>query len=304
MAQTSGEPVKVRIVYKKKRGEHAHHGGAWKVAFADFMTAMMALFLVLWIMAQSQEVKSAVAYYFRHPTDYEGKPDSVLRGNMGLMDAKNGRLDNRPTAVDNESGNLANSGSGMTPESVSGSTASMSAEPGLRPEPVERADQEKDELRDFLKIADLLWKQLGMDPAYMRIKDQVTIESLEDGLLIQLLERADQPLLDEHRRQFSPAIRRVIAVIAQQMSRYPNKLEIEGHGLGIGNDESDKWLGSAALADMARRALEQEGLKANRITRVSGCANARPLNPKNPADGLNRRISILVHPRQWRPNRY
>ena len=74
MAEESAGGGRPIIIVKKKAAAHAgHHGGAWKVAFADFMTAMFALFLVLWILAQSQEVKSAVASYFRHPTDYEAR---------------------------------------------------------------------------------------------------------------------------------------------------------------------------------------------------------------------------------------
>ncbi|MCW8130157.1 MAG: OmpA family protein [Planctomycetota bacterium] len=295
---------KIKIVYKKRKSEgHGHHGGAWKVAFADFMTAMMALFLVLWIMAQSQEVKSAVAYYFRHPSDYEGKPDSLLRGNQGLMDVKNGRLDTRPSL--NEEGKSFSppqGNQGLDPQSVAGGASNLNPEPGLRPEPVERIEEDPDEVRDFLKLADLLWQQLGLDPSYMRFKDQVTIETMEDGLLVQLVETPDAPLLEDHTFNFTPSIKRALAVLGKKLKAYPNKIEIDGHGTGLGKDPADKWVGSAMLADLARAELQANGIRPSQISRIAGCADTRPLNKEPRA--INRRISIMVHPKQWRPDRY
>lgn len=305
MAEASEAP-KVKIIYKKRKGGggHGHHGGAWKVAFADFMTAMMALFLVLWIMAQSQEVKSAVAYYFRHPTEYEGKPDSLLRGNDGLMEIKNGRMDNRASLREGNSNPPPGGGSGLQAQSVAGGAARMNAEPGLRPEPIERIEEDPDEVRDFLKLSDLLWEELGLDPSYMRFKDQVTIETMEDGMLVQLMELPDQPLLEDHTFKFTPTIKRALAILAKKLKSYPNKIEIDGHGLGTASDPAEKWVGSTLLANLARQELEAGGIKATQITRIAGCADTRPLDPKTGANPLNRRVSIMVHPKQWRPDRY
>lgn len=92
---------------RRKRARHEHHGGAWKVAFADFMAAMFALFLVLRILSQSQDAKSAASSYFRHATDYEGKADETLRGNQGLQENKQGRLDLPNNFLDVDAGNRA-----------------------------------------------------------------------------------------------------------------------------------------------------------------------------------------------------
>ncbi len=294
------------IIIKKKKKGHAHHGGAWKVAFADFMTAMFALFLVLWILSQSQEVKAAVASYFRHPTDYEGKPDADFHGNNGLMENRQGRLDHIPNVLQIE-GKQGSEGAGQSPESVAGGTAPATAEAGLRPEIVERVEeQEKDETRSFLKIADDLWMVLGMDGSFKRFKDNVLIEAIEDGLVIQLVDQPRAPLFEEGSTDFKPAIKRALSILAKELSKYPNKLEIDGHATEMSNayDSRKKWLASSLLADLARGELELQGLKANQITKVSGCADMRPLNPQSPSDPVNRRISILVRPRQWRPERY
>ena len=243
------ERVRTIIIYKKKKGEHGHHGGAWKVAFADFMTAMFALFLVLWILTQSQEVKTAVASYFRHPTDYEGKPNAIFHGSDSLMENRQGRQNNLQNVLEiNATVKSADSeGKGEQPESVSGGVGKDVAEPGLRPELVERVeDQEKDEVRTFLKIADDLWVKLGMNSSFKKFKDNLLIEAIEDGLVIQLVEQPGAPLFEDGRPDFKPAIRECLAVLAKELTRYTNKLEIDGHGNAVPQiiAPEQKWVAS------------------------------------------------------------
>jgi len=304
----SGDPMseqpKVKVIIKRKGGDHGHHGGSWKVALADFMTAMMALFMCLWILAQSQEVKQAVAYYFRHPNEMMGDPDSLFNGSQGLQDNVRGRLD-LPHSVLGEKMDINMGYKGQTPESITGAAAKMSPDPGLRPAPVERAnEQEVDEVRDFLDLADELWGLLGMDASYLRVKDQVTIQTLEEGLLVQFVERPGMPLLEEQSERLQPQIRKALATIAKRFAKLPNLVEIDGHGLGLAQDPEHKWVGSLMLADLFRKELVENGLRPSQISKVGGCADARPLNPQDPSDPLNRRVTILVHPRQWRPERF
>jgi chemotaxis protein MotB len=305
----AGEGKRPIIIIKKKAG-HEHHGGAWKVAFADFMTAMFALFLVLWILTQSQEVKTAVAMYFRKPTDFEGKPDAMNRGNNGLMENRQGRLDNQPDIlqVDPKKSGAAEGGEGQTPESISGGAAPVAPEPGLRPMPVERPEeQEVDEVRSFLKIADDLWAVLGMAGSYRRFKDNVVIEAIEDGLVIQLVEQPNSPLFEDGSTQFRQPIQQALNLIGKQLAGFPrNKIEIDGHGIQVAGlyTPEQKWMASTMLADLARIQLVKAGMNTVQIAKVSGCADSRPLNPRDKADPLNQRISILVRPRQWRPERY
>jgi chemotaxis protein MotB len=304
MAEETKEQ-KVKIIVKKKKGGGGHHGGSWKVALADFMTAMMALFMCLWILAQSQEVRQAVAMYFRHPTDYEGKPDAILRGNDGIFDVKAGRLDVPPNIKEIE-GKASGPGgyAGQTPETISGAAAHMSPEPGLRPNIVERVDQKLDDVRTFLQLKDKLWKHLGMDASFEKVRDQIFIEALEEGMVVQLIERPNQPLFEDRSENFVPAIRKVLGILSADLAKLPNRIEIDGHGMGFTDKEKFKWLGSAQMADLTRMEMERSGVRGKQITRVSGCADTRPLNPNDPADPLNRRITIFVHPRQWRPPHY
>jgi len=310
MAEEAQRPI--IIIKKKKKGGHGHHGGAWKVAFADFMTAMFALFLVLWILTQSVEVKAAVASYFRHPTDYEGKPDGTFRGNNGLLENRQGRLDNPTNNLDStESKSLIIGSDGQVerPMSVSGGLSHKAAEPGLRKaEKVESPlEQEKDEVRTFMKVADDLWMVLGMDPSFDRIKDNIRIQTIEDGLVIQLVDQAKSPLFEDGKCEFRSAVKQAIGILAQSLSKRPNnKIEIDGHGteLAMAFGEKQKWLASSSMADLTRAELERDGLKPFQITKVAGCADTRPLNPIEPGDPINRRISILVRPQQWTPERY
>lgn len=303
----AGDGSKRPIIIIKKGGEHGHHGGAWKVAFADFMTAMFALFLVLWILTQSQEVKNAVAAYFRHPTDYEGKPDAMIRGNNGLMDNKQGRLDNAPNVI-NE--NESKSGPGAdeqhpTPRlDINDVSTTLPVIP-LRDEPPD--DLEVDEVRSFLKISEELWQVLGMSGSFHRFKDNLRIEAIEDGLVIQLVEQKGSPLFEDGGTQFRQPIKNAIAIIGREIKRYPkNKIEIDGHGVQIAGvfGPDKKWLASTMLADLLREQIVNAGVSNDQITKVAGCADARPLVRHNKADPLNQRISILVRPRQWRPELY
>jgi chemotaxis protein MotB len=222
------------------------------------------------------------------------------------MENRQGRLDNRPNVLQIDSKKDA-SGAGQTPESIAGGNASATAEPGLRPEIIERVEeQEKDEMRSFVKIADDLWAMLGMDSSFKRFKDNIMIESMEDGLVIQLVEQVNAPLLEDGGLQFKPTIKKALNLLGANLGKYPNKLEIDGHAIDMSHlsGSTKKWVGSSMLADLARGELESAGLKPGQITKVAGCADSRPLNPRSSTDPLNRRVSILVRPRQWRPERY
>ncbi|MEI6231495.1 MAG: flagellar motor protein MotB [Planctomycetota bacterium] len=291
------------IIYKKRKQKHEHHGGAWKVAFADFMTAMFALFLVLWILTQSQDVKSAVASYFRHATDYEGKPEDILRGNRGLMDHKNGRMDipnNFLQPEDNAKDNPQEA------PSTIGGFGKVAPEPGARPGAVTLRLDEDDDVRSFLKLQEEILTRLGLDPSFAKIKDNLVIETHEEGMLIQFVQQRNSPLLDAKTGAFRDAFKSTLGILAKTLGELPNVLEIDGHGSIFENlsEPSQKWQASAMMANMTRLELEKSGLKKGQVTKVAGCASTRLMNPNNVNDPVNQRISIFVRPRQWKVERY
>ena len=329
------------IVVKKVKGGHGHHGGAWKVAFADFMTAMFALFLVLWILTQSIEVKSAVASYFRHPTDYEGKPDAFMKGvgefapegtpsSSDSSDEAKGKgkeegkekekKEEKEKGKEKEKKSGGGEGKkaqvgGRTPDSLAGTTqAPISPDEGLRPAPgVERPNiQELQEVRSFLVVIDHLWKVLGKASSFRKFKDNFAIESLEEGMLIQLIEQPGLPLFENESMEFKPAIKEALRLIGQQLGYFPaNLIEITGHGTSgaLMFPYSPKWLASTYIADLARIELERNGVKSGQITKVAGCSDTRLLKVPIPgktdqSSSVNQRISILMRPQQWKVENY
>jgi chemotaxis protein MotB len=313
MIMGEGASQRPVIIITKKKGGHEHHGGAWKVAFADFMTAMFALFLVLWILSQSQEVKAAIATYFRQPSDREGTPDAMNPGQEGI--------NSNPTkaAVDaiaedvegGKGGGGRNSALGDTPLSLQGTPdAAISASAGGRPSVKQPEKHAEDEVATFLEIVDDLWKKMKKDPAFQQYQYNLALEAIEEGLVIQIIAQPNFPLFEAGTTTFTPAIKKLIASLSNRISGMPNKIEITGHGVEAPPryDQTSKWLASAAMAEVTRAELEIAGYPVAQISKVAGCGDSRPLmkgpKPNSPENVLNQRISILLHTRQWKPERF
>ena len=298
------------IVIKRKRREE-YPGGSWKVALADFMSSMFALFLALWVLAQSPQIRAAVAQYFKDPGAYSGRLPELFHKEKVMIERNENRSGLQPVVIEQKSGQPGREPDARAgpPESITGNPTSPSpAEAALRPRvPVERVeDQEQDEVRTFLKIGDDLYRKLGLSPSFWKFKNNVTIQALEEGLLVQLVDQKDAPLFAVGDPDLRPVIKEVLGILAEELGKYPNKVEITGHGTSVAQafPAEQKWLASAYMADRARVILEQKGLKGKQISKVTGCADQRPLNPAVANDPLNRRISILVRPRQWKPEEH
>jgi chemotaxis protein MotB len=234
----SEEPQKKpRRRIKKVKAHGGHHGGAWKVAYADFVTAMMALFLVLWLVSQADtKVKHAIASYFRSPGVFTSQAGGVLEG----------------------------------PKKVSKEPTSMTA---------------KDEEQALFGMASLLKKKFATRPEFGKYKDQIQIEMTEQGVRIQILDKADRVSFDSGRAELTPGARAILTEIAGSICQLPNPLLIGGHTdrhLFPPNSIYTNWELSADRANAARRALEEACVKPEQIKRIVGYATA------------NRRISITV----------
>lgn len=228
------------IIVKKKIAGHGHHGGAWKVAYADFVTAMMALFIVLWLMNTSEEIQRAVAGYFRDPS---GRGAEQGSGQAGL-------------------------GQGLA---------------------LSRNDMGK--LREKLEAA---MKEM---PELEALKDQVQMTVTGEGLRIELLEQEVGTFFESGNAEPTGPGREMLAMLAAELARLPNKLMIEGHTdarpYASANGYSN-WELSADRANAVRRLMEQHGLPAGRIDEVRGYADRRPRKPDDPSHPSNRRVSIIV----------
>jgi len=253
-----------RRIVKKKGGHAAHHGGAWKVAYADFVTAMMALFIVLWIVGQKPEVKSAVAGYFKDPSLFSA----------GGIQSKGGK------GLVTQGGDSA-PGSGKELED-------------MKPPKDDALD------REHLNEAAEQFKQaIQRIPSLLALQDNIRIEITNEGLRVQLIEGSRDSFFDLGSSRLKPVTRDVLAAIAKSVSKLPNKVVLEGHTDSrpygnAGKPDYSNWELSTDRANSARRAIVEAGLHLNQVARVTGFADQDLLNPKDPLDTANRRISILV----------
>ena len=246
------------IVKKNRHAAHGHHGGAWKVAFADFMTAMMAFFLVMWIVGQSKATKAGLAGYFRDPGVLEHQRST-------------GILPGATAGIANE---------GPPP---------VSAQPKDQPDDIDQASLEKSAQR----IRDMLSKL----PDFDKLKGQIDIQATPDGMRIELIDSNDGTFFDSASAQLKPATEKILGVIGHELTSLHRPVVVEGHTDSRPYNKSDgytNWELSADRANAARRQMERTGLDPKLIRAVRGLADRELANAKDPFDSRNRRVSILV----------
>jgi chemotaxis protein MotB len=244
-ASSHGKDDKPKVIVKKAKGHHGgHHGGAWKVAYADFVTAMMALFLVLWLLgASNSQQKAVIAHYFREPGVFTGSRGIIPHGGEDKL------------------------GAGII-QAPSMEVLQMHIKEGLAG------------LKDLVDIA-----------------DQIPIRITEEGLLIEVIDKDKQAFFDLSSATVKPLMRKVLALIVNEIKAGTNKLVIGGHtdARPFQNERYySNWDLSAERALNTRRALEELGLAADRFEQVSGYADRQLRVPENPLSPENRRISILI----------
>jgi len=259
MAELEGEGSQTPRIIKKVHGHGGHHGGSWKVAYADFVTAMMALFIVLWIMAQSQSIRENVAQYFKNP--------GILPGSKGIMETSGltGKIPTPGQSLDNQ----------QPP-----------------PAPAE-FDVEKAKLEEAMKHIEEIIAQL---PDLKKLQEQIKLEITEEGLRIELLEKEDSLFFDVGSATPKGNFRQALQVISQELGKLPNRVALEGHtdARPYGSQHYTNWELAVDRANAARRIMLDNGLKASQLSEVRGYADQRLKNPHNPLDYRNRRVSIIV----------
>lgn len=262
------EGQKLTILKKKGKGGAAgHHGGSWKVAFADFMTAMMAFFLLMWLLSMGpQKKKEELAHYFKTYSL------SVFEGSGGSA----------PSATDTPGGPPQ-----VNQETATGPEEEVEAEP---------KDPAMEEMKAQLEAQ--------IQQRLTDVKDQVVIGKFDGGLKIDIMDKAGRPMFQLGSTELTEEAKKVLVVIADTIKESTQKIEIEGHTDALGYSKTQKygnWELSTARASAARIALEQNGLNSALLMRVSGYADTEPIIKDNPSDPRNRRISLrLLYP-QPRP---
>ena len=237
------------IIIKKKSGHGGHHGGAWKVAYADFVTAMMSLFIVLWLMSSAPKpVQEEIAGYFNDPKGTaakkgsEGKPiPKEVKEVKEVKDAKDSK----------------------------------------------NMDELKNELLRAINDLDLLNK----------LKKQIEISLTDEGLRIELVEDEKGTFFESGSAQPTPALQQILKVLSDRLKTQPNRISIEGHTdahpyanpAAYGN-----WELSTDRANVARRDMQEDGVRADQISQVRGFADQQLHFPDKPLDPANRRVSLVV----------
>jgi len=256
------------IIKRKKVVAAGHHGGSWKVAFADFATAMMAFFLVLWLTATaSPEQKRAVVGYFKDPVGFTegGSPNPV-------------DLEGSASVVSESSADVADS--------------DVQIEDKVVEEMAQTLEQQK-----MKQLFQDLKKRIEESKTLQDFKDQLLIDITSEGLRIQIVDRSKRPMFDSGRAELKYYSQDILFELAKTLSTVDNKLSITGHTDSApfnGRPGYTNWELSADRANTARRALVAGGVDGQQIARVVGLSDSVLFNQEDPQAPVNRRISIIV----------
>ncbi|MCV4262313.1 flagellar motor protein MotB [Pseudomonas capsici] len=262
------------IVKRVKRFGGGHHGGAWKIAFADFATAMMAFFLVLWLLsAATPEQLIAVAGYFKDPV---GFTDS---GSPYVID-----LGGSPEMSPNQT---------LNPEvKTTPSPDTVPIESDTSESKAEQVEQERLEM-----LLQELQNKVEENPQLQKFKDQILFEITQDGLRIQIMDADNRPMFDSGSARLKPYFEDILLAMADTIRTVPNKTSISGHTDAkpyVGSGEFGNWELSANRANAARRALLAGGYPDSQVARVVGYASSALYDREHPFNPVNRRIDIVV----------
>jgi chemotaxis protein MotB len=279
-----------RIIYKKIyiEGHGGHHGGAWKVAYADFVTAMMAFFLLLWLLgATNEKQRKALADYFA-PTLVEFKQNSA--GSNGLLggDAIN-QQDNYP-------GKASQTGtkSLTVPVGGAGGKDVGTGEKGTLKDQraLEAADQ-----KNFAEMSKNVQNRMRSTPALAKLAAHVRFVPTREGMRIDLIDDANYSMFDLGTTALVPQASDLIGMIAASVATMENPIMIRGHtdSLPYGDPRAmNNWMLSSGRAEATRRRLLGGGVPETRFERIEGVADREPMIEDNPADPRNRRVSITL----------
>jgi chemotaxis protein MotB len=295
------------IVKRYKRGVAGHHGGAWKVAYADFVTAMMAFFLVMWLVtAVSRDQRAAIFDYFKNPSMEPGKSSKPAPGMAGPGGAStspinmHGGLDS-PRVLQSLAPGI---GTPAPPP-----TTQPKDSPQTQPAPTQTEQElaaarkavEAAERQQLESLMDELRKAVDESQALEPFKDQLLLDVTPEGLRIQIVDKQNRPMFDSGGTQLKPYTVAILTELAKYLNTVPNHLRLTGHTDATpyaGGSGRTNWDLSADRANAARRALEAAGLSTEKTARVVGLSSSVLFNKQDPRDPVNRRISIIVMTRQ------
>ena len=266
------------IIKRIRKASHGHHGGAWKIAYADFVTAMMAFFLLMWLLGSTTEGdRKGIADYFQSPLRV------AMLGGSGSGDSshvvKGGGQDLTRT----------------TGQVKRGDVDSQRASVNLRALNAEHVRAEVGRLEDLKKKVE---QTIATSPKLASMASQLKMDMTRDGLRIQITDEQGRPMFASGSAQVQPYMRELLREIGKVLALVPNHLTLEGHTdaqpFSDGERGYSNWELSADRANTSRRELIASGLPDDRVLRVQGLASSTLFDPLDPRAASNRRISIIV----------
>ncbi len=263
------QPIIIKRV--KKVAGHGHHGGAWKIAYADFVTAMMAFFLLMWLLGVTdEEQRRGIAEYFENP----------LRVAMQGGDSVGERSVPVPGGGDDFRRQEGEVFAGDLPPHV------------LQEMLAEQEAVELDELKERIEEA------IDLSDTLSRYRDQLLIEMTDEGLRIQIIDLENRPMFESGSPKLQGHTINILDELAQLLNTVGNRVSITGHTdaapFAGGDAGYSNWELSNDRANAARRQLVTSGMDPNKIMRIVGLASTVPLDAEDPLNPMNRRVSILV----------
>jgi len=284
MTEDTARPI---IIVKKKINAAGHHGGAWKVAYADFVTAMMAFFMVMWLVASlNKEQRSAMFQYFNNPSMEQGHSTKAAPGQAGPGGA---------------STSVIKLGGGLEAPKV---VVDTRQKPPVadRPKTAEDKEKERKEKEQLESLLEELKKAIAMGQALEPFKDQLLLDITPEGLRIQIVDKQNRPMFDTGSSALKDYTTQILLEVAKYLNGVPNRISLSGHTDAKPYPGTTKlysnWELSADRANAARRALIAGGLDENKIARVVGLASSVLFDKNEPLNPINRRISIIVMTRR------
>ncbi len=295
------------IIKKKKKAAHGHaHSAAWKVAYADFVTAMMAFFLLLWLLnVTTDEQRLGIANYFL-PTTAEKTDHGSVGFSGGLVTDIEGPLNMPPMSTpsvvvglpsEEAGGEGTGDGDGEAYEDLSDAGAKEPGDGQVDEARVVEVPDRAHEEREFQKIERRLRRAIASDPDLEGLGDNLEIDRTEAGLRIQIVDQDDRSMFPRGSADMYGHMDALLQKVAHAVRDVDNRVSISGHTDAAKfrpGSLGDNWTLSSARANAARRVLVDAGLDEARLARVAGKAATEPHAPDEPLAPSNRRISIVL----------
>ncbi|OIN92482.1 MAG: flagellar motor protein MotB [Comamonadaceae bacterium CG1_02_60_18] len=271
------------IIKRIKKAGHVAHGGAWKIAYADFVTAMMAFFLLMWLLGSTSEGdKKGLSDYFQSPLKV------AMQGGTGAGASQ---------SIINGGGNDLTQTAGQAKRG-DGADAKAKRNSGDQA----KAARAKQDAQKLAQISAKISGIISGTPKLAEFSDQIKLAITPDGLQIQIVDDQKRPMFDSGSASVKPYMREILQLIGEALVDVDNKISMEGHTdktpYGSGVRGYSNWELSADRANATRRELVAVGLPDEKMARVMGLASSVLFDPENPTSPSNRRISITVLTRE------